>query len=186
MITLTNGILIVVGLLILWGVVLFNGLVRMRFRVREAWSDIEVQLKRRFDLIPNLVETVKGYMTHEKEVFEHLAEARAQSLSARGREERGTAEGTLAATLKTIFAVSEQYPELKANTNFIELQRELADTENKLQAARRFYNGVVMDYNTRIHMFPSVLIASIFHFMPEEFFQLEEPAAQQPISVAFK
>lgn len=183
MITTTNIILLIAGLLILWVVLIFNGLVRLRFRVREAWSDIEVQLKRRYDLIPNLVETVKGYMTHEREVFEKVTQARTQSLSATGHAEKGAAEGALTATLKTLFAVSENYPDLKANTNFIELQRELSDTENKIQAARRFYNGNVMEYNTRIHVFPSNVIAKLFAFKIEEFFQLEDEKAKEPVKV---
>lgn len=185
MITTTSIILLIVGLLILWVVLVFNGLIRLRFRVREAWSDIEVQLKRRYDLIPNLVETVKGYMTHEKNVFEQVTKARAQSLSATGHAEKGAAEGELTATLKTLFAVSENYPDLKANTNFIELQRELSDTENKIQAARRFYNGNVMEYNTRIHVFPSNVIAKLFTFTIEEFFQLEDEKAKEPVKVTF-
>ena len=185
MITTTNIIFLIVGLAALWVVFVFNGLIRLRFRVREAWSDIEVQLKRRYDLIPNLVETVKGYMTHEKDVFEKVTQARAQSLAATGHAEKGTAEGELTATLKTLFAVSENYPELKANTNFIELQRELSDTENKIQAARRFYNGNVMEYNTRIHVFPSNIIAKLFAFNIEEFFQLEDEKAKEPVKVTF-
>ena len=185
MITTTNILLLIVGLLILWIVLTFNGLTRARFRVREAWSDIEVQLKRRYDLIPNLVETVKGYMVHEKDVFEKVTQARAQSLSAQGRAEKGAAEGELTATLKTLFAVSENYPELKANTNFIDLQRELADTENKIQAARRFYNGNVMDYNTRISVFPGNVIANLFRFGAEEFFQLEDKKQAEPVAVKF-
>lgn len=186
MFTTTNIILLVVGLLVIWVIAMFNGLVRGRFRVREAWSDIEVQLKRRYDLIPNLVETVKGYMTHEKDVFEKVTEARAHSLSAKGHAEKGVAENELSGTLKTLFAVSENYPELKANTNFMELQRELSDTENKIQAARRFYNGTVMDYNTRIGVFPGNIVAGSFGFTKEEFFQLEEgSAAKEPVAVKF-
>ncbi|OGM94029.1 hypothetical protein A2524_01930 [Candidatus Wolfebacteria bacterium RIFOXYD12_FULL_48_21] len=185
MITTTNIVLLVAGALILWIVFVFNGLIRLRFRVREAWSDIEVQLKRRYDLIPNLIETVKGYMVHEKDVFEKVTQARAQSLSATGHTEKGAAEGELTSTLKTLFAVSENYPELKANTNFMELQRELSDTENKIQAARRFYNGNVMEYNTRIHVFPSNIIAKLFKFTIEEFFQLEDKAAKDPVKVSF-
>lgn len=186
MFTTTNIILLIVGLLIIWVIAIFNGLVRGRMRVKEAWSDIEVQLKRRYDLIPNLVETVKGYMTHEKDVFEKVTEARAKSLSATGHAEKGDAENQLSGTLKTLFAVSENYPELKANTNFIELQRELSDTENKIQAARRFYNGNVMDYNTKIAVFPSNIIAGMFSFAKEEFFQLEEgSAANEPVAVTF-
>lgn len=185
MFTPTTIILLVVALLAVWVIVVFNGLVRSRFRVQEAWSDIEVQLKRRYDLIPNLVETVKGYMTHEKDVFEKVTQARAQSLSAKGHAEKGVAEGELSSTLKTLFAVSENYPELKANTNFMELQRELSDTENKIQAARRFYNGNVMDYNTKIHVFPSNVIAGMFRFTKEEFFQLDNEAAKEPVAVKF-
>lgn len=185
MLTTTNIILIIVGLLVLWFVLAFNGLTRLRFRVREAWSDIEVQLKRRHDLIPNLVETVKGYMAHEKDVFEKVTRARAQSLSAQSHAEKGAAEGELTATLKTLFAVSENYPDLKANTNFVELQRELSDTENKVQAARRFYNGNVMEYNTRISVFPSNIIANLFHFAAEEFFQLEDKKEAEPVAVKF-
>lgn len=185
MITTTNIILLTIALLAIWTIVIFNGLVRRRFRVREAWSDIEVQLKRRYDLIPNLVETVKGYMTHEKDVFEKVTQARAHSLSAKGHAEKGVAEGELSGTLKTLFAVSENYPELKANANFIELQRELSDTENKIQAARRFYNGNVMDYNTNIGTFPSNIVARTFNFTKEEFFQLEEAEAKNPVKVSF-
>lgn len=185
MFTPTIIILLAVALLAVWVIVVFNGLVRSRFRVQEAWSDIEVQLKRRYDLIPNLVETVKGYMTHEKDVFEKVTQARAQSLSAKGHAEKGVAEGELSSTLKTLFAVSENYPELKANTNFMELQRELSDTENKIQAARRFYNGNVMDYNTKIHVFPSNVIAGMFRFAKEEFFQLDNEAAKEPVAVKF-
>lgn len=169
----------------MWIVLAFNGLVRLRFRVREAWSDIEVQLKRRYDLIPNLIETVKGYMTHEKDVFEKVTQARAQSLSAKGHTEKGAAESELSGTLKTLFAVSENYPDLKANANFMELQRELSDTENKIQAARRFYNGNVMEYNTKIHVFPTNVIAKLFGFLIEEFFQLDNDAAKEPVAVKF-
>lgn len=185
MFTTTNIILLIVALIVLWVVAIFNGLVRGRMRVREAWSDIEVQLKRRYDLIPNLVETVKGYMTHEKDVFEKVTEARARSLSASGHAEKGAAENQLTGTLKTLFAVSENYPELKANTNFMELQRELSDTENKIQAARRFYNGNVLDYNTKIAVFPNNIIAGSFSFTKEEFFQLDNEAAKEPVAVKF-
>lgn len=185
MFTPLNIVLLLVILLVIWIVGAFNGLVRSRFRVKEAWSDIEVQLKRRYDLIPNLVETVKGYMAHEKDVFEKVTEARARSLSATGRAQKGAAEGELSATLKTLFAVSENYPELKANTNFMELQRELSDTENKIQAARRFYNGNAMDYNTKISVFPNNIIAGAFHFTKEEFFQLDNDAAKEPVAVKF-
>ncbi len=185
MVTTTNIILIIVALLVIWVIAIFNGLVRGRMRVREAWSDIEVQLKRRYDLIPNLVETVKGYMTHEKDVLEGVTLARAQALQAQDKGAKASAENALSGTLKTLFAVSESYPDLKANTNFIELQRELSDTENKIQAARRFYNGNVLDYNTKIGVFPSNIIAGSFSFTKEEFFQLTEEAAKEPVKVSF-
>jgi len=177
---------IIIIAIALWAVLVYNGLVRLRNRVREAWSDIEVQLKRRYDLIPNLVNTVKGYMKHEREVFEKVTEARARALGAQTRKEKGAAENTLSETLKTLFAVSENYPQLKANENFLELQRELSDTENKIQAARRFYNGVVMDLNTRIQTFPSVIVANIFHFKEEEFFQTENEEERKPVKVSFE
>lgn len=183
--TLTNVILVVLAVIALWLVMTFNGLVRRRFRVREAWSDIEVQLKRRYDLIPNLVETVKGYMAHESKVFEQVTEARARAMGAKSKDEKLRSEDALSNTLKTLFAVSENYPDLKANANFLDLQRELADTENKIQAARRFYNGNVMDYNTKIEIFPTNLIASPFGFKKEEFFGLENEIEREPISVKF-
>ncbi len=185
MLTSMNIVLIIIALVILGVIVMFNGLARWRNRVREAWSDIEVQLKRRYDLIPNLVETVKGYMTHEADVFEKVTMARTQAVSAQSLPEKASAENALSNTLKTLFAVSENYPELKANANFLDLQRELADTENKLQAARRFYNGNVMEYNTKIDVFPSNLIAKTFGFAKEEFFQLDEAAAKEPVKVQF-
>lgn len=183
--TLTNIILALLAVVVLWLVLTFNGLVRRRYRVREAWSDIEVQLKRRYDLIPNLVETVKGYMAHESGVFEKVTEARTKAMGAGTKEEKLGAENILSGTLKTLFAVSENYPDLKANANFLDLQRELADTENKIQAARRFYNGNVMDYNTKIEIFPTNLIASPFGFKKEEFFGLESETERQPVKVTF-
>lgn len=170
---------------VLWLVLTYNGLIRRRYRVREAWSDIEVQLKRRYDLIPNLVETVKGYMAHERTVFEKVTEARTNALGARGKSEKAGAENMLTNTLKTLFAVSENYPELKANANFLDLQRELADTENKIQAARRFYNGNAMDYNTKTETFPTNLIAGLFGFYKEEFFGLDKEEEKEPVKVKF-
>ncbi len=180
-------ILAVVVLLILWIVVIFNGLVRLRQRVKEAWSDIEVQLKRRYDLIPNLVETVKGYAKHEQQAFESVTKARAEALSGGGTaHDRAVKENMLSGALKSIFAVAEAYPELKANTNFLQLQGELSDTENKIQAARRFYNGNVMEINTRVEQFPSNAIAGMFGFKKEEFFDLDEtPGAREPVQVKF-
>jgi LemA protein len=163
---------------------IFNRLVTLRNRTKEAWADIDVQLKRRHDLIPNLVGTVKGYAVHEKEVFEKVTEARAKAISAQGLAEKGQAENMLSGTLKSLFAVAESYPELKANQNFLELQRELTDTEDKIQAARRFYNGNVRDLNIQIETFPTNLIAGAFGFQKMEFFEIEE-AEKEPVSVKF-
>ncbi len=164
----------VVVLIILWAIVVFNGFVRLKHRVNEAWSDIDVQLKRRHNLIPNLIETVKGYAKHEKGLFEKVTEARAGAVSAKGVEEKGKAENMLTNTLKTLFAVAENYPDLKANANFLELQRELSDTENKIQAARRFYNGNVRDINIKVEHFPSRIVAGMFSFKKRDFFEIEE------------
>jgi len=180
----TNIIVAIAAIAVLWLIFTFNGLVRRRYRVREAWSDIDVQLKRRHDLIPNLVESVKGYMAHERGVFEKVTEARAKAIGAQGKAEKAGAENALSNTLKTLFAVSENYPELKANANFLDLQRELADTENKIQASRRFYNGNVMDYNTKTATFPTNLIAGALGFKKEEFFGVEE-SEKEPIQVKF-
>lgn len=183
--TFTNIVIAVIIVVVLWLILTFNSLVRRRYRVREAWADIDVQLKRRYDLIPNLVETVKGYMTHERTVFEKVTEARTKALAAQGKTEKADAENALSNTLKTLFAVSENYPDLKANVNFLDLQRELADTENKIQAARRFYNGNVMDYNTKTAVFPTNLIAGALGFKKEEFFGIESDAEKQPVQVKF-
>ena len=152
----------------------YNGFIRGKQRIEEAWSDIEVQLKRRYDLIPNVVSTVKGYAAHEKGVFENVTQARSAAMGAKTKEDQAKAENMLSSTLKTLFAVAEAYPDLKANANFLDLQRELADTENKIQASRRFYNGNVRDFNIRIHSFPSNLIAQIFGFKGAEFFDMDE------------
>ncbi len=181
----SNIILGVVAVIVLWLIFAYNRLVIFKTRVKEAWSDIDVQLKRRHDLIPNLVETVKGYMAHEKNVFEKVTEARTRAIGAQSKDEKLGAENALSGTLKTLFAVSENYPELKANANFLELQRELADTENKIQAARRFYNGNVMEYNTKISVFPTNLIAGIFRFKKEEFFGLDSESEREPVKVGF-
>ncbi|MCR4275577.1 MAG: LemA family protein [Candidatus Wolfebacteria bacterium] len=178
-------VLAIVAAIVFWLVVVFNGLIRSRYRVREAWSDIDVQLKRRYDLIPNLVEAVKGYMSHERGVFEKVTEARTRAMGAASKDEKSGAENALSNTLKTLFAVSENYPELKANANFLDLQRELADTENKIQAARRFYNGNVMDYNTKTAVFPTNLMAGAFGFGKEEFFGLENASEKEPVKVKF-
>ena len=179
---------IVIAVFVLFAVLLigaYNGLVRRRNRTEEAWSDIEVQMKRRYDLIPNVVETVKGYAAHEKNVLESVTNARTSAMGATNAQEKLQAENALSSTLKTLFAVAENYPELKANANFLDLQRELADTENKLQSARRFYNSMVRDYNTMIQTFPSALIANAFNFMKKDFFGLEDEAAREPVKVSF-
>jgi len=153
---------------------IYNSLVTLRQRTEESWSDIDVQLKRRYDLIPNLVETVKGYATHEKELLENVTKARNVAMGANSLEDKAQAENMLSGTLKSLFAVSENYPDLKANQNFIEIQRELSDTENKIQASRRFYNSTVMTLNTKIETVPSNLIASMFGFIKKEYFEIEE------------
>lgn len=172
--------------LFVWGA--YNGLVTLRVRVDEAWSDINVQLKRRLDLIPNLIETVKGYAAHESGVFTAVTEARANVLSAKGVKETAAADNQFEGTLKSLFAVSEAYPDLKANQNFQDLQTELVDTEDKIQASRRFYNSGVRDLNTKIQTFPSNIIASLFHFALREFFEIDEAeqaAANKPTEVKF-
>ena len=183
--TLTNVVIVIVIVIALWLIITFNSLVRRHYRVREAWSDIEVQLKRRYDLIPNLVETVKGYMAHERTVFEKVTEARTKAMGTQSKDEKLQAENALSNTLKTLFAVSENYPDLKANAIFLDLQRELADTENKIQAARRFYNGNVMDLNTKIETFPTNTIAWMFGFTKEDFFGVESEVEKQPVKVKF-
>lgn len=165
--------------------VAYNSLIRQRNQARESWSDIDVQLKRRYNLIPNLIETVKGYAAHEREAFESVTRARARALGAQSPGDKAQAENALTSTLKTLFAVAEAYPDLKANVNFLELQRELSDTENKIQAARRFYNTTVRDYNTAIESVPTNIVANIFSFKKEEFFELEEEAARNVPKVEF-
>ena len=166
----------------------YNGLVTLKVRVEEAWSDITVQLKRRADLIPNLVETVKGYATHEKEVFERVTEARTAVMdaTAKGPKATAAAENQFEGALKSLFAVAEAYPQLRATENFQQLNNELVDTEDKIQAARRFYNGGVRDLNTKIQQFPSNLIAGMFGFVKREFFEVEDAAAiAEPVQVKF-
>ncbi len=154
-------ILGIVGVLILWFIIVFNGIVSLRNRTQEAWSDIDVQLKRRHDLIPNLVETVKGYAKHEKELFEKVTEARASAMQAKGAKDAAAKENVLTNTLKSVFAVAENYPQLRASENFQKLQDELTDTENKIEAARRFYNGNVRDFNIKIQVFPNSMVAGM-------------------------
>lgn len=168
------AVLVFAGLLVFWVIFLFNGLIRLKNRVEEAWSDIDVQLKRRYDLIPNLIETVKGYAKHEREVLESVTEARTRAMGAQDTKDQVEAENMLSDTLKSLFAVSENYPDLKANQNFLELQRELSDTENKIQASRRFYNGNVRDFNTKIQSFPNNMIAGTLNFKEKDFFEAGE------------
>ena len=174
-----------IALFVLWVVFAYNRFVTLVNRAKEAWADIDVQLKRRYDLIPNLVNTVKGYASHESQTFDKVTQARSQAMQAGGTAAKGQAENMLSGALKSLFAISEAYPDLKANTNFLELQRELSDTENKIQASRRFYNGNVRDLNIGLESFPGNMIASIFHFGAMEFFQLEEEAAKKPVEVKF-
>lgn len=172
-------------LLVLWLIGTYNGLIKLRNRTKEAWADIDVQLKRRYNLIPNLVETVKGYASHERELFEKVTEARSRAMGAKGLKEKGEAENVLSSTLKTLFAVAENYPELKASENFLELQRELRDTEDKVQASRRFYNSNVRDLNIKIESFPANLVAKIFNFEQMELFEIEIAAEREAPKVKF-
>lgn len=192
---LTYIVIAIIVVLVLYFVVAYNRFVRLGNNTKEAWSDIEVQLKRRYDLIPNLVNTVKGYATHENTAFEKVSNARAQAMGVGSvgkdggnntLEAKAKAEGELTNTLKSLFAVAEAYPDLKANTNFLELQRELSDTENKIQASRRFYNGNVRDLNIAIESFPSNMVASIFSVKKMELFDLpDNDAAQNVVEVKF-
>ena len=182
--------LIVVGVVLVLAigfiVATYNGLVTLRNRVEEAWSDITVQLKRRTDLIPNLVNSVKGYATHAKEVFEKVTEARSAIMDAKGVKDTAEAENMLEGALKSLFAVAEAYPDLKANQNFMQLQQELVDTEDKIQASRRFYNGGVRDLNTKIQTFPANIVAGMFNFQAKEFFEVEDRASvENPVEVKF-
>lgn len=180
------GVIIALLVIFLWAT--YNGLVTLNNRVEEAWSDITVQLKRRLDLIPNLVESVKGYAKHEREVFEKVTEARSQALNAQGVKETAEAENMFEGALKSLFAVSENYPQLRASENFQQLQAELVDTEDKIQASRRFYNGGVRDLNTKIQLFPNNLFAGLLGFKEREFFELEESEmakAEKPVDVKF-
>src|SRR3989338_8012058 len=180
-------LLIILGVLVLWVVYIYNNFVSLKNRAQEAWADIEVQLKRRYDLIPNLVNTVKGYATHESSAFENVTKARSMAMGATGpTSEHAQAENMLTGALKSVFAIAEAYPDLKANTNFLALQNELSDTENKIQAARRFYNTNVRDLNTSVESFPGNMIASIFKFSKKEFFDLgDNDVAQNAVEVKF-
>ena len=167
-------LLALIGLLVLWFVAMYNGLVRLRNLVKEGWSGMDVQLKRRADLIPNLVETVKKYMGHERELLEKVTELRAQSQSVRGLTEKGRLEGALSRALANLFAVAEEYPDLKANQNFLALQKELSEIEDEIQLARRYYNGTVRNLNIKIESFPSNLVAGMFKFTQAGFFEIED------------
>ncbi|MFZ2038409.1 MAG: LemA family protein [Minisyncoccia bacterium] len=177
------AIVLFVGFLFVFA---YNGFIKKINQVKEAWADIDVQLKRRYDLIPNLVNTVKGYASHESETFAKVTEARAMAMKAGNLAEKSQTENILTDTLKSLFAVSEAYPELKANENFLSLQTELSDTENKIQSARRFYNGNVRDLNIAIDSFPQNIIAGMFHFLKMEYFELEQDnAAKEAVEVKF-
>ena len=185
--TTTIIVLAVVAVLVLWVVLSYNRLITLTNRAKEAWADIQVQLKRRYDLIPNLVETVKGYATHEASVFENVTKARTAAMGASGATDTAQAENMLSGTLKTLFAVAEAYPQLRANENFLKLQQELGDTEDKIQAARRFYNTTVMSLNTAEQSFPGNLIAGSFGFKSMDLFELAaaDQAAKEPVKVSF-
>jgi len=178
-------ILGIIAIIIIWIIWAYNSLVTFKIRVKEAWSDIDIQLKRRYNLIPNLIETVKGYAIHEKELLESVTQARTTAMNAQGTTKKAEAENMLSNTLKSLFAVAENYPTLRASENFAKLQDELSDTENKIQAARRFYNGNVRDFNTKIQIFPINIIASTFNFKTENFFELENEKERENVAVKF-
>jgi LemA protein len=174
-----------IAVVVFWMIAIYNGLIKLKNRTNEAWSDIDVQLKRRYDLIPNLIETVKGYAQHERELFEKVTQARTAAMGAQNATEKAQTENVLTGALKSLFAVAENYPDLKANQNFLELQRELSDTENKIQAARRFYNGNVRDFNIKIEKFPENLVASMLGFKKKDFFEIQEQVEREPVEVNF-
>lgn len=180
---------VIVAVAVLYIIGIYNGLILLRNRVKEAWSDIEVQMKRRYDLIPNLIETVKGYAAHESGTFQKVIDARNMAMANHGSpEQQAQAENVLSGTLKSLFALTENYPDLKANENFMKLQFELTDTEDRIKASRRFYNTNVLAFNTKIEMFPSNIIAKYFNFETREFFELDESeadAARKPVAVKF-
>jgi LemA protein len=185
---LTYILIAILVVIVLWVIFAYNRFVKLVNRAKESWSDIDVQLKRRYDLIPNLINTVKGYAAHEKGVFESVTEARTRAMNAEVKGDiKGVAqaEGMLAGALKSLFAVAENYPDLKANQNFLELQRELSDTENKIQAARRFYNTNVRNLNIGVESFPANVVANLFRFAKMDFFEIEEAAAREPVKVSF-
>jgi len=184
------GVLAIIAIAILWLILGYNSLVRRRNHVQEAWADIDVQLKRRYDLIPNLVETVKGYAKHESGTLEAVIKARNAAMQTHDKqnatpEEMAKSENMLTGALKSIFALAESYPDLKANQNFLQLQDELSDTENKIQAARRFYNGNARDYNIAVQQFPMNLVAGMYHFETVKFFEVEETKEREAVKVQF-
>jgi LemA protein len=175
----------IIALVLLYGVFTYNRLVRLRVRARNAWSQIDVQLRRRYDLIPNLIETVKGYAAHEREVFENVTKARAMAQEASGVRNQADAENQVTQSLRQLLAVAENYPELKANQNFLALQEELTGTESKIAYARQFYNDEVAALNTRIQSFPASIVAGMGHFTPREFFEIDGEQARGPVQVQF-
>lgn len=176
----------IIALIVVFLIGIYNSLVKLRQRVKNSWAQVEVQLRRRYDLIPNLVNTVKGYAQHEKETFEKVTEARTKAMSAGTVGEQSQAENMLTGALRSLFAVAEAYPELKANTNFLQLQTELSDTESKIAFSRQFYNDTVQSYNTKIELFPNNLVAGTMGFQHEQYFSLDEdPGAREPVNVQF-
>ncbi len=178
-------LIILIAVIFVIAVGIYNALVNLRNRCDNSWAQVDVQLRRRYDLIPNLVETVKGYAKHEREVFEKVTEARSKAINAGTVKEQGQAENMLTGALKSLFAVVENYPELKANQNFLMLQEELAGTEGKIAYARQFYNDTVMKFSVKQQVFPSNIIANMFNFKEKEYFEIEEPAAREPVDVKF-
>jgi len=183
--TITYILIGIVALVIIWLIGAYNGFIKLVIKTKGAWSDIDVQLKRRYDLITNLISTVKGYATHEKGAFENVTKARALAMGAQAPEAKGQAEAGLAGALKSIFALAEAYPDLKANKNFLELQQKLTETEDIIQLARRFYNGNVRELNIKVASFPSNIIATMFSFTKMEFFQLDNVTEKNPVAVNF-
>ena len=178
-------VLIIIGVVAIAAIGIYNGLITLRNRADNAWAQVDVQLRRRYDLIPNLVETVKGYAAHEKETFQKVTEARSQAINAGTVAEQGKAENMLTGALQSLFAVVESYPDLQANQNFLMLQEELAGTEGKISYARQFYNDTVMKFNTKQQVFPSNIIAGMFNFQEKEYFEIEEAEAKEPVKVEF-
>jgi LemA protein len=177
--------LIAIGALLIFVIGIYNTLIRLRNRCKNAWAQVDVQLRRRYDLIPNLMETVKGYAKHERETFQKVTEARSKAINAGTVKEQGAAENMLTGALKSLFAVVENYPDLKANQNFLMLQEELAGTEGKIAYARQFYNDMAMKFNVKQQVVPSNIIASMFNFKEKEYFEIEEPEAREPVKVKF-